>query len=136
MAPHARDRAKQAKAQRKQSQPQPLELYSPPAPDDESCIPIPLSKTEFIEQRISYKKGKMTSFFIGYFRVEADRNLEIYSVDTHHGVLHAHIHGHRKPNDKKEIRKLYSQQDVGESFEEAYNLVLKKYNLMRGKETT
>lgn len=101
-----------------------MESFEPGEIDDESTEFIALDKTMFIQQRLSYQQHKLVSFFIGLFAVDGEVNKELYSVDTHHGWLHAHIYGHQSPQDRRDVRQLFSQQDVEESFEEAYDMVL------------
>lgn len=47
-------------------------------------------------------------------------------------VLHEHISGHKRKNDRRDIRPLYTQVDVQESLDDAADpLVLEKYRKMR-----
>lgn len=132
MTPHRRLRAKQAKSQRKRVIDNPLALYEPKEIDNEVRDKIILSDTDFIELRLSYFRNKLVSFFIGLFEIRDGTNTEISSVDTHHGWLHKHIYGHRRSNDRRDIRQLLSQVDVQESHDEAYEMVLKKYEAKQG----
>lgn len=132
MTPHRRLRAKQAKSQRKRVIDNPLALYEPKEIDNEVRDKIILSETDFIELRLSYFRNKLVSFFIGLFEIRDGTNTELFSVDTHHGWLHKHIYGHRRSNDRRDIRQLLSQVDVQESHDEAYEMVLKKYEAKHG----
>ena len=132
MTPNRRLRAKQAKSHRKRVVDNPLALYEPKEIDNVVRDKIILGETDFIELRLSYYRNKLVSFFIGLFEIRDGTNIEIFSVDTHHGWLHKHIHGHRKSNDRRDIRQLLSQVDVQESHDEAYEMVLKKYESKQG----
>lgn len=83
-------------------------------------------------QRLVRADGKLVEYAIVLTRHQGGEWTEVYSVDTKHGVLHEHISGHRRANDRRDIRPLYTQVDVQESFDDpATELVLAKYRRMR-----
>lgn len=58
--------------------------------------------------------------------------MEVYSIDSKHGVLHEHISGHKRKDDRRDLGALYTQVDVQESLDDpAMRMVLEKYRKMR-----
>lgn len=86
--------------------------------------------------RLTYRlvthEAKLVEYALVLCRLQGGLWVEVYSVDTEHGVLHEHTSGHRRNNDRRDIQPLYTQVDVQESLDDpASQLVLKKYLRMR-----
>lgn len=82
-------------------------------------------------QRLVVHEDKLVEYALVLTRRQQDRWVEVYSVDTRHGVLHEHVSGHQRENDRRDVQPLYTQVDVQESFDTADQLVLGIYRRMR-----
>lgn len=83
-------------------------------------------------QRLIVCDNKLVEYAIVLTRFQAERWVEVYSVDTRHGTLHEHKSGHQRSGDRRDVRPLYTQVDVQESFDDpAMEMVLEKYRRMR-----
>ena len=83
-------------------------------------------------QRLVTHEGKLVEYALILDRLQGGQWVEVYSVDTKHGVLHEHISGHQRKGDRRDIQPLYTQVDVQESLDDAADqLVLEKYRKMR-----
>lgn len=97
-------------------------------------MPLDIDDHRQIRQVLHFSNGnKLVWFAVLYYKIENDRGSELYSVDTNHGHFHEHTHGHRKRNDRRNIRPLYTQVDVQESFDPGYDLVYEKHLAMTGR---
>ena len=129
------DRRRNAKRARKEPEVE-LTLYSRP-PDGEcetSEFPVVLDDSDFqIVMRLVRSKGRLVEFAIILCRLAGEEWREIYSVDTMHGQLHEHTTGHQKSHDRQNIKPLFNQVDVQESFDEpSYRMVHERYLTLRG----
>lgn len=104
---------------------------------DSGCVetrhPVELEDPDFrLNQRLVSHEEKLVEYALVLSRFQGGRWVEVYSVDTRHGVLHEHISGHQRENDRRDIRALHTQVDVQESLDDpAWELVLAKYQKMR-----
>jgi hypothetical protein len=106
-------------------EPQP-EVYEHPCNEnlcDESRLPVELDIGSRIDQRFHYQRMRPVFFALVFSVWDGERWVERYSVDTAHGYLHDHPTGHRT-DDRRDIQPLYSQIDVQECYDQAYDLVL------------
>lgn len=77
-----------------------------------------------IVQRLVSSHFALVYFAIVWVKkVDLEEWEEQYSCDTGHGHFHEHVTGHRKPNDARNLRPLYSHVDVQECFDRGYDLV-------------
>lgn len=134
---HSRERHKQEKRLRARRPTVELELY---VHEKASCdcrveeIPVEIEEGKQIYQALHYdEKSKLVWFAVLFNRLRDGRGEELYSVDTSHGHFHEHTTGHKKRNDRRNIRPLYSQVNVQESFDTGYDMVLNKYLVMSGR---
>jgi hypothetical protein len=85
-----------------------------------------------ISQRLVSHESKLVEFALILSRSQGGQWVEVYSIDTEHGMLHEHISGHKRKGDRRDIHALHTQVDVQESLDEpAMRLVLEKYRKMR-----
>lgn len=133
--PNRNDRQRNDKRARKAAE---VELTTYEKPNDPACIetriPHDIDDPDYtISLRLVSLHGKLVEFSIVLSQTFGNESVEVYSVDSQHGYLHEHIHGHNKPKDRRDIKPLFSQVDVQESFDEpALQMVLKTYNRRRG----
>ena len=126
--PSRNDRIRNARDGRS-AKPPPESLYEHPSdgcPQEEYFVE--LDPEYQIVERVVYHEGRIAEFAMILVRVGPSRHTEVYSVDTKHGYLHQHTHGHARPNDKQDVMPLFSQFDVEESWDTAYGLVKTKYS--------
>ncbi|MFP5290190.1 MAG: hypothetical protein ACLGH5_04260 [Actinomycetes bacterium] len=111
-----------------------LEVYERPADGcEEMRIPVPMPHPRFrITQRLVSYRHQLVEFAVILSEWDGRGWEEVYSVDTCHGYLHEHIHGHRKPNDRRDIKPLFTQVDVQESLDFAYDKVRDHYLKLTG----
>ncbi len=107
-----------------------LELYTPP--DDDACEiqeqELWLSAQNRIMLVMVLDNRRLVRFFVAWQTRDRDGDwTEKYSVCTKHGWLHEHTTGHHSPDDRKNRKPLYSQVDVQECYDEAYELVHGRY---------
>ncbi len=96
---------------------------------DESVYQVDLETSGHgIVQRVHYERGKLVFFAI----VHTVDGTEVYSVDSGHGHLHDHPTGHRRADDRRDIRALYSAEDVDKAFDEGYELAHNHYKKTTG----
>lgn len=82
-----------------------------------------------IVSRAVYAEYLLVQFaVIWVHRIDIDEWEEMYSVDTAHGSYHEHVTGHKKKPDARELRPLYTQVDVQECFDAAYDRVLDRHD--------
>ena len=95
---------------------------------------VELEDPDFLlSQRLVTHNEKLVEYALVLSRLQGGEWVEVYSIDTQHGTLHEHISGHKRKNDRRDIRPLYTQVDVQESIDEpAMQLVFEKYRKMRG----
>lgn len=104
---------------------------------DVGCIEtrqeVELDDPEFrISQRLVSHDAKLVEYALVLSRFQGGEWVEVYSMDTQHGVLHEHISGHKRKDDRRDLRVLYTQVDVQESLDDpAMYMVLEKYKRMR-----
>lgn len=120
--------AKRARAERAKSE---VSLYE--VPDDldlrEETYPTDLVCGCRIVQRLVSADFALVYFAIVWAKkVDVDEWEEQYSCDTGHGHFHEHVTGHRKPNDARILRPLYSHVDVQECFDRGYDLVQDRHD--------
>lgn len=85
-----------------------------------------------LTQRLVTHEKKLVEYALVLSRLQGGQWVQVYSVDTKHGVLHEHISGHQRNNDRRDIQPLYTQVDVQESLDDpASQLVFEKYQRMR-----
>lgn len=94
---------------------------------------VELNDPEFrYTQRLVVHERRLVEFALVLDRFQGGRWVEVYSIDTQHGVLHQHISGHQRKDDRRDIQPLYTQVDVQESLDDpADRMVLEKYRRMR-----
>lgn len=93
---------------------------------------VELEDPDFLySQRLVIHENKLVEYALVLCRLQGGEWVEVYSLDTRHGGLHEHISGHKRKDDKREIRPLYTQVDVQESLDTADQLVLEMYRKMR-----
>jgi hypothetical protein len=99
----------------------------------ESRQEVELDDSEFrISQRLVVYEEKLVEYALVLCRFQGGEWAEVYSIDTRHGVLHEHISGHRRKDDRRDLYALYTQVDVQESLDDpAMYMVLEKYRRMR-----
>lgn len=92
-------------------------------------IPVPLDDPDAeIHIRMRHHETRLVFFAVVLtLRDEKGEWRESCSVDTDHGALHLHHTGHREPDDSREMRPLYSERDVGESWEVGYGAIHTRY---------
>jgi len=100
---------------------------------EEARLVVDLEDPDFrLDQRLVTCDGKLVEFAVVLSRDQGGEWVEVYSVDTKHGLLHEHLSGHRRPNDRRDIKPLLTQVDVQESLDDpAMTMVLEKYRRMR-----
>lgn len=100
---------------------------------EEARQDVELDDPDFrFSQRLVTHEGKLVEYALVLSRIQGGQWVEVYSVDTRHGVLHEHISGHQRKGDRRDIQPLYTQVDVQESLDDpASQLVLEKYRKMR-----
>jgi hypothetical protein len=85
-----------------------------------------------VKQRLVAHDTKLVEFAVVLCRLQEGQWVEVYSIDSKHGMLHEHVSGHKRKDDRRDIHPLYTQVDVQESLDEpAMRLVLDKYRMMR-----
>lgn len=99
----------------------------------ESQQEVELDDPEFrLIQRLVAHEMKLVEFALVLSRLQGGQWVEVYSIDTKHGVLHEHISGHTRKDDRRDLGALYTQVDVQESLDDpAMRMVLEKYRKMR-----
>lgn len=135
---NSRTRQQQERRERARStKPVELSLY---LHDKSKCacrieqLPVELEGDKEILLVLHYDdRGKLVWFAILLNSVTDGRGAELYSVDTSHGHYHEHRTGHKRRNDRKDIRPLYSQVNVQESYDHGYDLVMARYSAMTGR---
>lgn len=114
------------------------QLYHAPPADECDVDPSDafLDPTNRLHTTYYYYRGRLVRFFMAWQSLERGEEwIERYSVCTKHGYLHEHRTGHQMPDDARNIDPLYSQADVQESHDKAYDMVLNRYQLVsRGGE--
>jgi hypothetical protein len=127
------DRQRNDKRAKKSDEPT-LDLFVRPAEGCEDLvIPVDMPDARYrITQRLMSYRHQLVEFAVVLSKWNGDGWDEIYSIDTCHGYLHEHIHGHRKPGDRRDIRPLVSQLDVQESLDPAYDQVRDHYLRLTG----
>ncbi|MDT3331389.1 hypothetical protein Q9S78_11990 [Microbacterium sp. KSW-18] len=106
-----------------------VQLYEAPADVTEQKFDVAMPCGCHIIQRQLLAQHKMVFFAIVWAQKVALGNLrEQYSVDTGHGWFHEHVTGHQKSNDRRDLRALYSQVDVQESFDPGYDRVQDRHD--------
>jgi len=106
-------------------------LYEDPTVgnDDQLEFPVDLLCGCKISQRIRYDNGVVVFFAIIWSKRDSFGGWqEMYSCDSGHGYFHEHVTGHRKQNDRRDVRALYSQVDVQECFDPAYDKVQDRHD--------
>ena len=104
-------------------------LYEPPPPKDcreDSSFFEPSDGHRIISTLVWYR-GRLVRFYFAWCVVKDGDWVERYSVCTRHGWLHEHRTGHRGKYDRRDLEPLYSQVDVQEAHDKAYNLVHNRY---------
>jgi hypothetical protein len=85
-----------------------------------------------VSQRLVSHDSKLVEFALILTRFQGGQWVEMYSIDTEHGMLHEHVSGHKRKGDRQDIHALHTQVDVQESLDEpSMRLVLEKYRRMR-----
>ncbi|MEW1707007.1 hypothetical protein AB0230_07170 [Microbacterium sp. NPDC089190] len=126
------DRRQQAKRDRAalSATPEPT-LYEHPLDAEEERYPVALMCKCRISQRLLTVDHALVYFAIVWSRRNSFGTwTERYSVDTGHGYFHEHTAGHQRPNDRRDIRPLYSQVDVQECFDNGYDRVQSRHDHM------
>ncbi|QUW18907.1 hypothetical protein [Agrococcus sp. Marseille-Q4369] len=125
---HSQSRRRDAKKHRARVADAPPESWYEMDPDEvfeehEMPIAMPCNCCRIV-QRNRYVQHSLAFFAIVWTRRDGfGRWIEQYSVDTGHGYFHEHVHGHQRPNDRRNIRPLRAQVDVQECFDEGYDQV-------------
>lgn len=127
--PSRNDRLRNAKRARAPELPLDALYVAPPGLDEHEYF-IELDDPDFqVIQRFVYdEERRVVEFALILVKMGYSRFREIYSIDTEHGYLHEHIYGHSRPDDRRDIKPLFSQGDVAGSFDDAYSRVLKHYD--------
>lgn len=105
-----------------------MTVWSPPPLDDcdEDRMTVALDPEHVISVRRVLWNRQLVAFAIVLSRRVGDRPIEIVCIDTlNHGCVHRHDGDHSAPY--REIRAIGSQQDVQESFNDAYDEVYNAY---------
>ncbi|MDR6867706.1 hypothetical protein J2Y69_002310 [Microbacterium resistens] len=110
-------------------------LYHPPEECD--CVVLPqeiyLDATNQMLVVLYLHQQRLVRFFMAWQCRTRDGDwAERYSVCTLHGYLHEHTTGHSQPNDRRDVTPLYSQADVQECHDRAYDLVHTRYQFANG----
>lgn len=110
------------------------QLYDP---DISNCVLDPselfLDETNRLHTTYYWEHGKIVRFFFAWQYLERGIEwVERYSVCAQHGYLHEHTHGHQVPDDRVNIAPLYSQTDVQELHDDAYDMVHTRYQMISG----
>lgn len=107
--------------------PEVTEWAPPPLEEcDEDRVSIGLDDAYVISFRRVLWSGQLVAFAVVLSRKVGDRSLEIVCIDTlNHGCVHRHDGDHNAPF--KVVRAISSQQDVQESFHDAYDEVYDEY---------
>lgn len=124
------DRARNAKRDRGRRGELPIEdLYAAPSEVTEDEYPVALMCGCRIVQRLQFARGTLVFFAIMWIKRDGfGKWEEQHSVDTGHGYFHEHTHGHRRANDRRNVKPLYSQLDVQECFDDGYDLVQNRHD--------
>lgn len=120
---HARARMITLMAER-----EPELVWAPPPLDDceEDRLTIPLDEVYLLSTRRVLWNKQLVAFAVVLTRLVGDRKLEVVCIDTlHHGCVHRHDGDHDSPHTV--IREICTQQDVQESFHDAYDEVYNVY---------
>lgn len=127
MSPSRSDRRRNARRDRAVAAKVPdLLLFEDPTEgtQNEAEYPVELPCSCRISQRLRYQNGALVFFAIIWSRRDTFGNWrEQYSCDSGHGYFHEHLWGHQRKNDRRNVRPLYSQVDVQECFDPAYDKV-------------
>lgn len=111
------------------------QLYHPP--DESECDVDPselyLDPLNRLHVTLYWRDGRLVRFFMAWqsreYRGDWD---ERYSVCTLHGYLHEHTSGHQVANDIRNVAPLYSQADVQDCHDQAYDMVHSRYQFASG----
>lgn len=107
--------------------------YEPPEDSEPSPLEYRLDSTNRIHATLYYYERRLVRFFIAWQCLDrAGDWVERYSVCTSHGSLHEHTTGHQRPGDARHIEWLYSQADVQECHDRAYDMVHARYQFANG----
>lgn len=109
-------------------------LYIPDKTDCETFRQtVELEDLDFrLKQRLVRCNGKLVEFALILTRFQGYRWVEVYSIDSEHGMLHEHTSGHQRQDDRRDIRALYTQVDVQDSFDDpATRMVYEMYRRLR-----
>lgn len=105
------------------------QLWTPPPAehcDPEETVKIPIDDCEsLLVTRIRRCNGRIVDFAIMQIVGDDENAIEICRVDCCHGLLHRHGPPHAL-NDERQfhiIHELFTQEDVEDSFDEAYDYV-------------
>ncbi|HWU30179.1 MAG TPA: hypothetical protein VN041_13940 [Microbacterium sp.] len=107
---------------------QKVAAWAPPPLDDcdEDRWSVGLDETHVLSVRRVTWNEQLVAFAVVLSRKIGERSLEIVCIDTlNHGCVHRHDGDHNAPF--KAIRAISSQQDVQESFHDAYDEVYNAY---------
>lgn len=110
-------------------------LYKPPDECDCDVFPseVRLDKTNRLHVTLYFHGGRLVRFFMAWQCIDREGQwVERYSVCTMHGNLHEHTTGHQTPNDARTVMWLYSQPDVQDCHDKAYDMVLNRYQFANG----
>lgn len=108
--------------------------FSPDADDCDSVLSQAylLDSLNRLHTALYYQDGKLVRFFFAWQCLDrAGDWVERYSVCTMHGYLHEHTTGHQKP-DRRDVKALYSQTDVQDCHDKAYDMVLERFQFASG----
>lgn len=111
------------------------ELYHPPAEADCDVDPseLYLDPDNRLHVTLYWCDGRLVRFFMAWqSREHVGEWSERYSVCTKHGMLHEHTTGHQEPNDSRHVLSLYSQADVQDCHDRAYDMVHSRYQFASG----
>lgn len=115
--------------------PTPAAEWVPPPLEEceEERWPIALDQENTLSVRRVLWNGQLVAFAIVLSRKIGDRSIEMVCIDTlNHGCVHRHDGSHSDPF--KVLRPVLTQEDVQESFHEAYDEVYNVYLKSIGSE--
>ena len=107
--------------------------WAPPPLDDcdEDRMSFGLDDAYVLSCRRVLWNQQLVAFAVVLSRKVGDRSLEVVCIDTlNHGCVHRHDGDHNAPF--KVVRQISSQQDVQESFHDAYDEVYDEYLKITG----
>lgn len=106
-----------------------VELYEAPAGAVEVRYNVGLMCGCQVSQRLLNVHHSLVFFAIVWSqRTTFGGWVERYSVDSGHGYYHEHVSGHQEPDDRRDLRPLYSQVDVQECFDPGYDRVQDRHD--------